>query len=116
MLEALEADPLLTQAPAKGFVKSHMPSGDYPSGLGVVDQVSVGVSGVANQDTLEGSICHLATLVGWDVDVGWAAEDSEVTQVGGMAIGQCHRDPVYSTVVDAIADVTSCQHRELLVA
>ncbi len=83
----LEADPLLTQAPAEGFIEPHMASGDYSSCLGVVDQVPVGVSGVANQDTLKGSICHLATLVGWDVNVGWAAEDSEMTQVGGMAIG-----------------------------
>ena len=75
---ALEVDPLLTQAPAEGFVKAHMTGGNHSSGLGVVDQVPVGVSGVANQNALKGGVCHFASLVSWDVDVGGAAKDPQV--------------------------------------
>ena len=109
----LEVDPLLTQAPTESFIKPHMTGGDYPSGLGVVDQVPVSVSGVADQNALEGSVCHLAALIGWDVNVCWAAKDSEMTQVRGVAIGQCNRDAIYSAVVNTVIEVAGCQHSEL---
>ena len=83
----MKVDPLLTQAPAKGFVKAYVTGGDDSSGLGVVDQVSIGVCGVADKNALEGSVGHLPPLVRWDVDIGWTAKDPEVTQVRCMAIG-----------------------------
>jgi hypothetical protein len=113
VLETLEVDPLLTQAPAEGFVKPHVASGDHSSGLGVVDQVSICVSGIADQNAMKGGVCHLASLVSWDVDVRWAAEDPEMAQVRCVAVGQCHRDPVDATVVDAVVDVAGCQHGKL---
>ena len=74
----LEADPLLTQAPAERFVETDMASGDHPSGFRIVDQVSVCVSGVAQQDALEGGICHLAPLFCGDVNVGRTSKNSQV--------------------------------------
>jgi hypothetical protein len=90
-----------------------MTSGDYSSGLGVVDQVPIGVSRVAYQNALKGSVCHLAALISGNVDIGWAPEDSQVAQVRCVSICQCHWNAVDSTVVDSVVQVTCRQHGEL---
>ena len=104
----LEVDPLLTQAPAESFVKAHMTGGNHSSGLGVVDQIPVGISGVAHQDALEGGISHFSPLVCWDVYICGAAEDAEMAQVRGVTIRQCDWDAVDSAVVEAIVEVADC--------
>lgn len=109
-------DRLLTQAPAEGLVKLDVTRCNASAGLRVVDQISIYINRVADQNTFEGGVGHLEPLLLRDVDIGWASEDTEVTQIQVVTVGHRNRYSINAIVVSHIIRVTCCPGGEFLVA
>ena len=81
--------PLLTETPVECFIKSNMSRGDHLSCSRVPNKVTIGVIGISDENAFECSIGHLATVIGWYVDVCWATKGSKMLKVWDMSCGQC---------------------------
>ena len=81
--------PLLTETPVERFIKTNVSRGDYLWGGRTPYKITIGVVGVPNENAFEGSVCHFATVVSWDMDVCWATEGAKMLKIRDVSRGQC---------------------------
>ena len=81
--------PLLTETPVECFIKPNVSRGDHLSSGWVPNKVTVGIVGISDENAFECSVCHLATVIGWYVDVCRTAKGTKMSKIWDVPRCQC---------------------------
>ena len=81
--------PLLTETPVERFIKPNVSRGDHLSSGWVPYKVTVGIVGISDENAFERSVCHLATVICWYVDVCQTTKGTKMLKVGDVPYCQC---------------------------
>ena len=107
--------PLLTQAPTKCFIETHMASRCHFHSGRIVHEVPVSVRRVTDKGAFEGGVGHLEALSCRDVYVSGAAENPQVGQVRDVTCYQSQWYPIGARMIRAVVQIAGAQYGEFLV-